>query len=72
MNFKPTKYQLQTVATGRVFDDQGWTLDDKECASPSMVRPIYEKKQLHVKEDKDLGLYRYADWLPINFRADNL
>ena len=71
MNFTPTKYQLQTVATGRVFDDQGWTLDDKECASPSMVRPIYEKKQLHVKEDKDLGLYRYADWLPIKTMLSN-
>ena len=65
MIFVPTKYQLQTVATGRVFDDEGWTLDDKECASPSMVRPVYEKKQLEVKEGACLGLYRYADWLPI-------
>ena len=65
MIFVPTKYQLQTVATGRVFDDEGWTLDDQECASPSMVRPVYEKKQLEVKEGACLGLYRYADWLPI-------
>ena len=65
MTFTPTKYQLKTVATGRVFEDQGWTLDDKECTTPSMVRPVYENKQLHVREGKDLGLYRYADWLPI-------
>ena len=65
MTFTPTRYQLQTVATGRVFEDQGWTLDDKQCDKPSMVRPMYEKKQLDVKQDKDLGLYRYADWLPI-------
>ena len=65
MIFMPTKYQLQTVATGRVFEDQGWTLDDKECATPSMVRPVYEKKQLEVKKEACLGLYRYADWLPI-------
>ena len=65
MIFTPTKYQLQTVATGRVFDDEGWTLDDKQCDKPSMVRPIYEKKQLEVKEGACLGLYRYADWLPI-------
>ena len=51
MIFTPTKYQLQTVATGRVFDDQGWTLDDKQCDKPSMVRPIYEKKQLDVKKE---------------------
>lgn len=71
MNFTPTQYQLQSVATGRVFNDQGWTLDDKECASPSMVRPVYEKKQLHVKQGKDLGLYRYADWLPIKTMLNN-
>ena len=65
MTFIPTKYQLQTVATGRVFDDQGWTLDDTQCDKPSMVLPLYEKKQLNIKEDRDLGLYRYADWLPI-------
>ena len=65
MNITPTKYQLQTVATGRIFSDEGWTLDDKQCDKPSMVRPVYEKKQLAVKEGKDLGLYRYADWLPI-------
>ena len=65
MTFTPTKYQLQTVATGRIFADQGWTLDDKECDKPSMVRPVYEKKQLVVREGKDLGLYRYADWLPV-------
>ena len=65
MIFTPTKYQLQTVATGRLFEDDGWTLDDKQCDKPSMVRPIYEKKQLEVKEGACLGLYRYADWLPI-------
>ena len=59
-----TKYQLQTVATGRIFNDEGWTLDDNQCDKPSMVRPVYEQKQLNVK-DGDWGLYRYADWLPI-------
>ena len=63
--FIPTKYQLQTVATGRVFDDQGWTLDDPQCDKPSMVRPIYASKQLTVKKGTCWGLYRYADWLPI-------
>ena len=71
MNITPTKYQLQTVATGRIFSDEGWTLDDKQCDKPSMVRPVYEKKQLTVREGKDLGLYRYADWLPIKTRLQN-
>ena len=71
MIFTPTQYQLQTVATGRVFSDEGWTLDDKECLKPSMVRPVYEKKQLDVKEGACLGLYRYADWLPIKAMLRN-
>ncbi len=71
MTFTPTKYQLQTVATGRVFSDEGWTLDDKQCDKPSMVRPVYEKKQLTVKEGEGLGLYRYADWLPIKTMLQN-
>ena len=70
-NFIPTKYQLQTVATGRIFSDEGWTLDDKICDKPSMVRPVYEKKQLTIREGKDLGLYRYADWLPIKTVLQN-
>ena len=69
--FIPTKYQLQTVATGRIFSDEGWTLDDKLCDKPSMVRPVYEKKQLTIREGKDLGLYRYADWLPIKTMLQN-
>ena len=71
MIFIPTKYQLQTVATGRVFNDEGWTLDDKQCDKPSMVRPVYEKKQLDIKEGACLGLYRYADWLPIKTMLSN-
>ena len=71
MNITPTKYQLQTVATGRIFSDEGWTLDDKQCDKPSMVRPVYEKKQLDVKEEACLGLYRYADWLPIKTMLQN-
>lgn len=61
--FKPTKYQLQCVATGREFEDKGWTLEDAECATPSLVRAIYEQKQLTVRPE--LGFYRFADWLPV-------
>lgn len=63
-NFKPTKYTLSCVATGREFDDQGWVLDDRECKIPSLVRANYEKKQLEVKGD-DYGFYKFCDWLPV-------
>ena len=58
------KYQLMNVADGRIFEDQGWTLDDPEGKTPSLVRAIYEQKQLHVGDDR-LGLYKFADWMPI-------
>ena len=53
------------VADGRVFEDQGWTLDDPEGKTPSLVRAIFEKKQLEVSDDERLGLYKFADWMPI-------
>lgn len=63
-NFKPTKYTLQCVATGREFDDTGWILDDRECKTPSLVRANYTNKKLEVKTD-DYGFYKYCDWLPV-------
>ena len=63
-NFKPTKYTLTCVATGREFDDAGWILDDAECKAPSLVRARYAKKQLEVKPES-YGLYKFCDWLPV-------
>ncbi len=63
-NFKPTKYTLQCVATGREFDDTGWILDDRECKTPSLVRANYANKKLEVKTD-DYCFYKYCDWLPV-------
>ncbi len=63
-NFKPTKYTMTCVATGREFDDAGWILDDAECKTPSLVRANYEKKQLEVKPES-YGFYKFCDWLPV-------
>lgn len=65
MKFKGTKYQLLNVGSGRIFDDQGWTLTDPEGGAPSLIRAVYENKQFTVREDLK-GLYKYADWLPIH------
>ena len=62
--FKPTEYQIKSVATGNVCDDSGWLLDFKGEEKPSLIRAVYAKKQLEVKEENN-GLYCYADWLPI-------
>ena len=63
-NFKPTKYTLKCVATDREFEDNGWILDDAECKTPSLVRAVYDKKQIEVKSD-EYGIYKFADWLPV-------
>lgn len=63
-NFKPTKYTLQCVATGREFDDTGWILDDPECKTPSLVRTNYANKQLNLKSE-EYGFYKFCDWLPV-------
>ena len=64
MEFTKTKYQLQSVKTGKIFDDAGWTLDAPGETEPTLIRAIYEKKQLAVKDDS-YGIYKFADWLPI-------
>lgn len=64
--FNATQYKLETFATSRIFEDEsGWTLDDVECESHSLIRAIYEKKELKLKDDS-LGIYKFADWLPIS------
>ena len=62
--FKPTNYQLKNVGTGRIFPDEGWTLADPQAPSPSLVRAVYEHRQFNPRKELN-GLYRYADWLPI-------
>lgn len=63
-NFKPTSYKLTCVATSREFADNGWTLDDHECKTPSLVRTQYEQKQLELKPE-EYGFYKFCDWLPV-------
>ena len=55
---------MRTVATGRVFEDAGWAIDDELSENPSLIRAEYKKKQIDVKPES-CGIYRFADWLPI-------
>ena len=62
--FTPTKYRLMCVENGEMFDDKGWSLDYEHCTKPSLIRAVYEKKQITVYEE-DCGLYKFRDWLPM-------
>lgn len=64
-NFRATGYTLQNVATGRRFDDEGWTLDDPQTPTPALVRAMYDVKQMNPRGEEH-GLYRFADWLPVS------
>ena len=62
-NYSPTEYTMCCVATGEVFDDEGWSLDYPTCGEPSLIRTQYHHKRLTIYDDE--GLYRYRDWLPM-------
>lgn len=64
MKFKPTSYKLMNVSTGRVFEDEGWTLADPQSPSPSLVRAVYDN-EIFTPMPNLKGLYRYAQWMPI-------
>lgn len=60
-NFSATKYSLQNVTTGRIFEDEGWLLDDPEGSSPSLIRARYTTRQIEPGGD-EMGIYRFAQW----------
>lgn len=62
---QPTQYTLQSVKSKKVFSDEGWTLDAPGESDPTLIRAIYEKQQLNVK-DASFGVFRFADWLPVH------
>lgn len=55
-----TNYKLMDVATGDIFEEQGWSL-----GGASLIRAIYEHKRLRVGDSSE-GLFRFRDWLPVN------
>ena len=65
MAFKPTTYQLMNVSTGRIFEDEQWTLADPLSPDPSLVRAVYANRFFTPAGDQR-GIYRYAAWMPIN------
>ena len=65
MEFSPTNYKLESVLSGKTFDDTGWMLESPGEEGKTLIRALYEQKQLNLKDDS-WGFYKYADWLPIS------
>lgn len=55
-----TNYKLMDVASGEIFEEQGWSL-----GGASLIRAIYEQKKLRVGDNSE-GLFKFRDWLPVN------
>jgi len=62
--FQKTKYHLQSLCCKKEFEDCDWELNCPDNEIPSLIRAVYEKKQINVDNDNP-GLYKFADWLPI-------
>jgi cysteate synthase len=65
MKFEATEYTLQSLVTGELFNDTGWMLDAPNQSQPGLIRAVYKHKQINPK-DTAYGIYRFADWLPVN------
>ncbi len=60
-----TEYSLKSLVTGKIFNDTGWILEAPGENKQGLIRAIYRKKQMDVKDER-YGIYKYADWLPVN------
>ncbi len=63
--FRKTKYHLQSLCCGERFEDENWELNCPKNDEPSLIRTIYDDKQLIVNDSLP-GLYKFASWLPIS------
>jgi cysteate synthase len=64
-----TEYKLQSVKTGNIFEDTGCVLDPKNESDPTLIRALYKNKKLDLLPES-YGIYKFANWLPINRMLD--
>lgn len=55
-----TNYKLMDVATGAIFEEEGWSL-----GGASLIRALYEHEKLKVGTDSE-GLFKFRNWLPVH------
>lgn len=59
-----TNYVLKSRCCNAVFEDKNWELECPNRCAAALIYADYQAKQIQVGAD-ELGLYRFADWLPI-------
>ncbi|MBE0641074.1 MAG: cysteate synthase, partial [Bacteroidales bacterium] len=60
-----TPYSLQSQYSGSIYQDTGWMLEAPGEDKPSLLRAIYNARQLTLRGD-EYGIYTFADWLPVH------
>jgi cysteate synthase len=68
-HFEPTSYFIRSLVTGRQFEDTDWLLEIPGEEKPSLLQSVYAKRQIGVRDDV-LGLYKFADWMPVRRMLD--
>jgi cysteate synthase len=63
-SWQGTNYKLQSQASGALFDDSGWVLEAPGEDPTTLVRAVYENRQLTLL-GKEYGFYTFASWLPV-------
>lgn len=62
--FTGTKYLLEALCCGNKFEDRNWELNCLNQHTPSLIRSIFEKKE--IERNDYPGLFQFSDWLPID------
>jgi cysteate synthase len=67
-NFLPTQYHLKSLCCGNEYPDKNWVLQcphqDSHQHQPSLIRAEYKNKKIELHPEYE-GLYRFAEWLPV-------
>ncbi|MDC7218997.1 MAG: cysteate synthase [Spirochaetales bacterium] len=64
MAFSKTEYKVKCLSCGGELSDEGYPLGCPHCDKPGFIQADYGKKQIEFGSE-EMGLYRFADWLPV-------
>lgn len=64
MELGKTEYTVTCLSCGREIRDEGYPLGCPHCDEPGFIRARYAKEQIEFGP-QEKGLYRFADWLPV-------
>ncbi len=58
-------YRIRCLDTNQILEEDGFILNNPDGKNSSLIRAEYKNKQIMIHDEKP-GIFRYADWLPVN------